>query len=248
MTRQYKLKRSLHDERDYIIDVPRTKDLLPIVVDMSKEMPPVLDQGSNGSCAAHASAVILQYLLKKGPLSRLYMYYTTRVFIEKSAPSEDTGVYLRDICKAIQKYYVCDEKLWPYNINKFTEAPPLNAFKEARIKKLNYYKVPQDLVVLQTLLSQHMPILIGVLIYASFESEEAMKTGVIPLPDKKEELLGGHALALVGYNNDKKTFLVQNSWGIKVGQKGFFELPFEYLLDPELSGDFWTFSDTYVKT
>jgi C1A family cysteine protease len=46
-------------------------------------------------------------------------------------------------------------------------------------------------------------------------------------------------MLLVGYNDDTQRFILQNSWGTSVGQKGFFEIDYKYLLDPNLAADFW---------
>jgi C1A family cysteine protease len=61
----------------------------------------------------------------------------------------------------------------------------------------------------------------------------------VPMPDPESEaLLGGHCLSLCGFSDEKKVFTVRNSWGL-VGNKGDFELPYEYLLS-DLASDFWT--------
>ncbi|MGE4233528.1 MAG: C1 family peptidase [Bacteriovoracia bacterium] len=40
---------------------------------------------------------------------------------------------------------------------------------------------------------------------------------------------GGHALLIVGYNLDKKTLLIKNSWGEKWGRKGYGTISFDYV-------------------
>lgn len=60
------------------------------------------------------------------------------------------------------------------------------------------------------------------------------------MPKNGEAELGGHACVVCGYNNDSKTFLVRNSWGTSWGMAGYFTLPYEYLLNENLSDDFWT--------
>lgn len=76
-------------------------------------------------------------------------------------------------------------------------------------------------------------------VYESFQSDESMSTGNIPMPNTyTEELLGGHCILLCGYCDETKLFTFQNSWG-NVGDKGFFTLPYEYVLSKSLSSDFW---------
>lgn len=38
-------------------------------------------------------------------------------------------------------------------------------------------------------------------------------------------------------------FKFQNSWGDGWGDDGFFYTDWEYLMDPDLSTDFWMFND-----
>ena len=57
---------------------------------------------------------------------------------------------------------------------------------------------------------------------------------------KKEEVVSGHAMFAVGYDDKKKMVLVRNSWGDKWGQKGYFWMPYAYISDKSLSSDFWT--------
>lgn len=80
----------------------------------------------------------------------------------------------------------------------------------------------------------------GFSVYESFESAEVARTGVANMPGRKETLLGGHAVMAVGYDDKSGRFLVRNSWGARWGQEGCFTMPYEYLLEENLSADFWT--------
>ena len=62
---------------------------------------------------------------------------------------------------------------------------------------------------------------------------------------KAERQLGGHCVGLYGYDDSTETFLMMNSWGKQAGQEGWFKIPYSYVLDPNLSSDFWTI--TYFK-
>ena len=63
---------------------------------------------------------------------------------------------------------------------------------------------------------------------------------MVPLPDvNNEEALGGHAILVSGYDDKKRVWIMRNSWGADWGDKGYFYLPYEYLLDSSLSSDLW---------
>jgi C1A family cysteine protease len=64
--------------------------------------------------------------------------------------------------------------------------------------------------------------------------------GIVSMPSKTEECLGGHAVMCVGFNEFKKVFIVRNSWGASWGAKGYFYLPYEYMLNKDWVSDFWT--------
>jgi C1A family cysteine protease len=76
-------------------------------------------------------------------------------------------------------------------------------------------------------------------VYQSFESDHARRTGRIPMPDQSEQLLGGHAVLIVGYDIHTHLFTFQNSWGTGWGDKGFGYLPFDYLASHGLASDMW---------
>ncbi len=55
-----------------------------------------------------------------------------------------------------------------------------------------------------------------------------------------EQVMGGHAVLAVGYDDGEQRFIVRNSWGPKWGMQGYFTLPYSYLTEPNLSDDFWS--------
>jgi len=248
--RKYKLKKQESDERDFMFAVPRAlRTSLPKSVDLRPEMPDVLDQGSIGSCTANATANSLRHLLKKEGLddflpSRLFIYYNSRVRIEGEDASEDSGATLRDVCKAVATFHACKDEVWPYDISKFSEEPSAQAYQDANLHAtLQYHAVPLYLPAIKSALSQRYPIVIGIQIFESFESQQVADTGVVPMPNvQTEQCLGGHAVLLVGYNDETRKFIVCNSWSANWGQKGFFEIDYDYVLNPELACDFWVFT------
>src|ERR1700722_257061 len=69
---------------------------------------------------------------------------------------------------------------------------------------------------------------------------QVAKTGHASLPKSDEQSIGGHAVMCVGYDDAKQWFIVRNSWGDKWGMKGYFTLPYSYLISANLASDFWT--------
>jgi C1A family cysteine protease len=60
------------------------------------------------------------------------------------------------------------------------------------------------------------------------------------MPGSLERAVGGHAVMAVGYDHAQQWFLARNSWGAGWGLKGYFTLPYAYLIQPGLSQDLWT--------
>jgi len=244
--KKYGWKRDLPDKRDHIFD---TNNYLLLVekncdkIDLREKCPPVYNQGELGSCTANAIACAIQFDEMKQNLennipSRLFIYYNERD-IEGNI-NRDTGASLRDGVKCINNIGYCNETQWPYNIEKFTEKPSQECYDYARKhKSLSYKRVQQDESHIKTVLNMGFPVVFGISVYESFESENVAKTGIVSLPENDERMLGGHAIVLIGYDEEKRLFTFRNSWGENWGDKGYGYLPFEYVCDKDLASDFW---------
>ena len=242
MKRIYNLKKQKPDDRDYKLESvlnPHAAVKLPKSVDLRPLCPPIYDQGQLGSCTANAGVAARVMLNKLNVnLSRLFQYYEERNI--EGDINQDGGAQMRDIGKAMSTYGVCEESYDPYDITKFTNTPSTQAITNALNYKIkSYYSISTQTQIKQVLALQQQPVLIGIDVYTSFESASVAKTGIIPLPNlKKEKLLGGHALCLIGYDDKKKWFICRNSWGSSWGDKGYLYLPYTYFTKGYTS-DFW---------
>jgi C1A family cysteine protease len=218
-------------------------------VDLRSSCPDVYDQGHLGSCTANAIGFCYHFdEIKQKEVStfipsRLFIYYNERNL--EGHVSEDSGAEIHDGIQVIHSIGVCSETDWPYNIDKFKDKPTENCYNLAQSHKtIDYRAISQNLDQLKSALVEGFPVVFGFSVYESFESEEVAKTGNMPIPKPDEKLLGGHAVALVGFDNTKKVFIVRNSWGSGWGDKGYFYMPYEFIVNPNMASDFWTVTKT----
>lgn len=211
---------------------------IPIKVDLRSKFPPIYDQGNLGSCSANALCGLVGYDDPTMNGSRLFLYYNERM-IENSIPI-DAGAYLHDGVFSLQQHGICQEIDWPYDINKFTVKPPTQCYDNAvKHKAIQVQHINNDISQMKNNLACGNPFVVGILVYSSFESVQVAKTGMVPMPRYKDTILGGHAVVCVGYDDSKHLWIMRNSWGKNWGDKGYFYLPYLYLLDSSLSSDLW---------
>jgi C1A family cysteine protease len=235
----------LPDHRDLMYAAPmQVLTALPTSADLRSKCPPVYDQGQLGSCTANAIAGAIEFdLMKENKTefmpSRLFIYYNERA-IEGTVDS-DSGAQIRDGIKSVADLGDCPEDLWPYDINKFTGKPSQNCYDSAvQHKAVQYQRVIRDLNQMKGCLASGYPFVFGFTVYQSFESQEVAQTGHASMPSSGEQAVGGHAVLGVGYDDSQNWFIVRNSWGTSWGMKGYFTLPYSYLLNANLADDFWT--------
>lgn len=247
----YNLKRCEADDRDLKFDdhaTRHTRDLiLPDKIDLTGSIPlPVLNQGNLGSCTANASSNALRYCLEKQKSivfqpSRLFIYYFTR-FIEGNI-QVDSGANIRDVMKAIHCFGACNETKWPYIIDKFRTRPSSSSIQAAKPHAVTfqYLSITHNLDSIKNVLASGYPIVFGIAVYESLERQECITTGIVPIPDMNtERCMGGHCILMTGYDDTTQMFTILNSWGKSVGQMGYFQIPYAYIANPNLTFDLWT--------
>jgi C1A family cysteine protease len=205
------------------------------------------DQGQIGSCTGNSIAGAIELIDRKNSksleISRLFIYYQERLI--EGTIGYDAGAYIRDGFKVCNKYGACIESLWPYNEKKWAAKPTSAAYTDALKRKVTSYQRCADFTAVKNAVAQGQPVVIGFDVYESFESVAVARSGMMPYPDKaKEALLGGHAVCIVGYDDNLNggRFIVRNSWGTGWGDNGYFYMPYRVIQDTSMSEDFWTMS------
>ena len=183
-------------------------------------------------------------------VSRLFGYYATRLI--EGTVSEDSGASIRDTIKSGVTYGIADEAVWPYIVSKFAVKPPTTVWAAALQHKVtSYHSITDgDIQTIKATLASKTLVGLGIECYDYLLSEEMAKKGELPTPLASESLQGGHALAFVGYDDnkvitrgdgvrEKGAFLVRNSWGTGWGLSGYFWMSYAYVLNTKLASDIW---------
>jgi C1A family cysteine protease len=226
--RQYLQHMSRVEPSKLVLHTTAAVKTVPTSVDLRPMCGPIRDQGALGACTAFALSAIVSYIKQKTSPSELFIYYNERV-IEKTV-SQDAGATLTNGITSLKKYGVCDNSLWPYNVNKFAVKPNANCYVQAaKNKALAVLNIKNTMTDMKKNLTNGCPFVVGIPIYESFESDAVAFTGMVPMPLPDEQLLGYHAVVCVGFNNTLGCWLMRNSWGTSWGKKGYFYLPYPYL-------------------
>ena len=243
---RYHWVRDRADSRDHMFTA--VAPTLPASVDLRTYASPVEDQGQLGSCTGNAIAGAIELIDKKNnkrlDVSRLFIYYEERVL--EGTVNYDYGAYIRDGIKVCYTKGAPLESLWPYNIRKWATKPSTAAYTDALKRKVTGYQRCANFTAVKNALALGNPVVIGFDVYESFEQgawQLANGSGLMPYPNTStEQLLGGHAVLIVGYNDSTQRFIVKNSWGTSWADRGYFYMPYTVIQNSSMSSDFWVIS------
>jgi len=193
------------------------------------------------SCTGHAVATMINtvFTQKAGKaiedrVSPYMLYYLARRY-DEFAGEDDAGSSLRGVLKGWWRHGVALEKEWP-ELETHLDFDDAKIVASCRKRPLGaYYRVDtQRLDDMQSAITELHAIVASGMIHSSWRTPSREEG-----PDGKPNFIirkrpdsvpiGGHAFALVGYN--EIGFLVQNSWGTTWGKDGFATLPYEDWLD-----------------
>ncbi|MEU8250263.1 C1 family peptidase [Nonomuraea sp. NPDC048916] len=215
------------DERDLIYRP--MLGTLPDRLDQRDGRYVMLQQGN--SCTGHALAAVVNTRLGGWHVSPYMLYHLARRYDEFDG-EEDVGSSLRGALKGWYHHGVLPEQAWPDLVT--SPAPDLtDAGVRAECGKIPigaYYRVmPLHLDDMQSAIAELGAVCASGLVHEGWitpevEQHDGDKIHVIRRRDGHQPL-GGHAYALVGYND--VGFLVQNSWGTSWGKGGYATLPYE---------------------
>jgi C1A family cysteine protease len=215
-------------------------------LDYSSLMLPARNEGQIGATVGFATAYALEFQIRKNMkrsvrISPRYLYYLARNGTgvrHKDLP--DTGAVISDAIQILFTNGAVAEDFWPYDPNSAGGAPPEDSGTERfKIKSSHQLSSIEDV---RSALKTYGPLIAGITVYASMLSPEVAETGVVPMPKKDEELRGGHAVCVVGYDDDRQLLKFENMWGADWGDHGYGYMPYAFF--KAYSHEVWAISSS----
>lgn len=228
---------------------PGARKVLAPSSDLLDQLPELRSQGSRGTCVAHATLALREQLeITAGAprdinLSEQFVYWWCKVHDGIPATS---GTYVTVAMRGLRELGAPLEEMWPYVSDAVGsdegQGPPPSgcangdpALRTARTIELN----PSDIGGIKNCLAEGRAVAFSVPVFDSwYYSGASRRWGKITLPLPGEAEDGGHAMTLVGYQDDPTApgggyFLVRNSWQPwafdGVWQTGYGVIPYAYI-------------------
>jgi C1A family cysteine protease len=226
---------------------------LPKKVDLIPQMSPVRDQAARGTCVAFASIAAFELSWWKARKEKLdfseqFLYWACKA---SDGEPQEPGTFVAVAMDCLRKDGCCLEATWPYVThdvpgNEGQGPAPKASAKEAKEHRASGCSqlAPTDVPGIQSELAEGRSVAFSVPVFDSwYRNPEVQRTGEILNPIPGEAPHGGHAMCLVGYDDDPGNvalgggrFRVRNSWGTAdwayesaVGTPGYGSIPYSYV-------------------
>ena len=241
--------KSPKSKKDYVFEsriFAGGADAMPAALDLRGELPPIRDQGVQGSCVAQSAACVKEYH-EHIDVNKLNEHMSPQFIYNHRSNFPKDGMFGRDVMDILLKYGCPLEKTFTYgglNANKSANEIPASVKEEAQnfiIKayaRVGFNNGDNDgnIYNLKKSIKDNGPCVALFPVY-SYSSEFWNKVG-------NQEILGGHAVAIIGWN--ESGFIIRNSWGVFWGQNGYSIYKFGDFISPK-HWEIWTAVDAQSK-
>ena len=205
---------------------------LPKAASLREYAPRRQNQGQQGSCVGWASAYAARTILESAATGKNpnNATYSPSFLYNQIGMSNCQGAYTGEALEHMKTkglIYLID---FPYDPNSCSRRPTQSQKAEARKHRIRGYtrltktgrNYDVDLEAVKQNIAQGAPVIIAVKVPNSFQEMMGKKVWKPTASEaRKVENHGGHAMCLIGYDDNKKLFEIMNSWGPQWGDKGF---------------------------
>jgi hypothetical protein len=211
-------------------------------IDLRPLFPPVRDQGLRGTCAAFAVTAAHEAARREPTgiskkLSEEALYWNCK----QVDGDTESGTSFRSASDVLQNIGQPPATSWPYDgfrdETDGTYVPPPEALDPQLCVKAAMVEVPATVNQIRECLSQGEVVVLGIPMFGTFITAPG---GRVPMPIAGDANMGGHAVLVVGCEEDSvsgQQFIFRNSWGDTWGVAGYGLLPYAYV--SEYTGEAW---------
>ena len=190
-------------------------------VDLTAAFPAPGDQGPIGACGpwavGYAARSFLEAAQRGWSLSDRNNLFSPSFLYNIVADGRDQGSSFPELFTVMMTRGAATFATMPYTTD-LTRRPTDAAFEEARNFRIrSYYRIePGNVTAIKSSLAEGRPVVFGMNVNQAFMD---YRGGVFRATTGRN--LGGHAMALVGYDDSRGAFRVLNSWGTRWGEGGY---------------------------
>jgi len=216
-------------------------NVLPAAADLSGSMPPVRYQGRQSSCVGWAIAYYTRSYQEGRecgilPQSDDKLFSPAFIYNQRTVKdvTQDLGMTMADGLRIASERGVATLATMPYNSSDCVTQPSVEARIEAETYRVDSYVNlfrgggNADMPLVKSYLAAGEPVLVAVPLYSEFYRVSAGQP-TIDAPGPGSMFYGGHAVTLVGYDDQTELFKFVNSWGSWWGDKGYGYFTYDYV-------------------
>ncbi len=221
-------------------------------------LPPIGNQGSQGSCVGWAWG----YYCLTHQIAAANGFWDVTIPSHQFSPAfiynhinfgDDTGSLHLDASYLLETVGCSSMDSMPYDSGDYTTWPIASDYTEAmkyRTTNMNfdYLYTDDDLEILKSYLASGNTAVTSILVRTAFSSFDDVNN-IYTTEHASGDYLGGHAVCVVGYDDTKATtdgpgaFMLVNSWGLGWGDNGFWWMSYEAIKNSALSRRIFYYCD-----
>ena len=187
-------------------------------VDLSYFIDRIADQGKQGSCVAQTLAYLKKFQEKQE--TKRFRDFSASFIYNQLNEGRDSGLYVEGALRFLQEHGTCLASTMSYSAADFKTQPTESAFHEALTFRIASFQRLYSLKEVKYQLGMRN------VVVGSFNlDEDFCDLGSDEIWNKVGERIPGqrygHAMLIVGFDDERRAVKVVNSWGLRWSSNGF---------------------------
>ena len=202
---------------------------VPVLMDLSVDMPEIGDQGPQQSCVAWATSYALKSFTEKKK-GNSYLLFSPSFVYNQINNGKDEGSYFQDALNVLSQQGTVLLQDMPYDPTNYTKKPSEDLKQKAKpYSILKWYRITtQNSKEVKIHVSRGIPVIFGAYVDQGFKEAKRNLSDEYFWKEESGRSLGSHAMVVVGYDDSKNAFKVMNSWGKNWANNGYCWIDYQF--------------------